>query len=242
MPADAHLAGAADLAQEHRPALPGALLWDFDGTLVDSEPSWHVAEARLLAELGGEPLTAEQTRSMVGLALIDGARALLRHAGLDEDDAPRYADVLNDYALEEMIRAGIPFRPGAAELLEEARLSGVPCGLVSMSYATILSQVVDALPAGSFGVVVGGDQVARGKPHPEPYLTAAAALGVEPRDCLVLEDSFTGTLAAQNAGMPTLGVKFEQDIEPGPRRVVVDTLEGLGLDGAAAHWAELRDA
>ncbi len=222
--------------------IPAALLWDFDGTLVDSEPSWHVAEARLLDELGGEPLTAEQTKAMVGLSLVAGAATLLRHAGLDESEAPRYADVLNDYALEEMIRAGIPFRPGAAELLEEARLAGVPCGLVSMSYATILSQVVDALPAGSFRVVVGGDQVSRGKPHPDPYLQAAAALGVEPLDCLVLEDSFTGTLAAENAGMPTLGIRFEQDILAGPRRVVVETLDGLTLDDAARHWAELRDA
>ena len=80
------------------------------------------------------------------------------------------------------------------------------------------------------------------KPSPGMLLRAAAELRVAPLDCLVIEDSFPGTLSSQNAGMPTLGVPFEQAIQPGPRRLLVPTLEGLTWAAAAALWRELRDA
>lgn len=242
MPADAHAAAPARPRDGEAGAAPAALLWDFDGTLVDSEPSWHAAESRLVAELGGPPISPEAARELVGLALTDSARALLRIAGREDLDAAQYAGVLNDYALEDMIHAGVALRPGAAALLAEARNAGIPCALVSMSFTSVLRQVVDTLPAGSFAVIVGGDQVTHGKPDPEPYLRAAAELGVAPLDCLVIEDSFPGTLSSQNAGMPTLGVPFEQAIQPGPRRLLVPTLEGLTWAAAAALWRELRDA
>lgn len=241
MPADATSA-LTPPAPDPSLTRPAALLWDFDGTLVDSEPCWHEAEDRLLAELGGEPLDDEGSAQMVGLALNDAAAALLRRAGRHGDDAAHWARVLNSYALEAMTRTGVPFRPGAAELLQQAREAGIPCALVSMSYTSVLTPVVEALPAGSFAVVIGGDQVTHGKPDPEPYLRAAAALDVAPRDCLALEDSLPGTLSAQRAGVPTLGVPFEQKISAGPRRALVPTLAGFSLAQAVALWQELRDA
>lgn len=222
-------------------ARPAALLWDFDGTLADSEPNWHHAERRLMADLGGT-LTPEENAQLVGMALVDSAAQLLRWAGRDDHEAEAYASILNDYALEDMTTRGVGFRPGAEDLLAEAHAVGVPCALVSMSYTSILEAVIANLPAGSFAVVIGGDQVRHGKPHPEPYLTAASRLGVAPLDCLVLEDSLPGTLSAENAGMPTLGVPFEQPLADGPRRRVVPTLVGLTLDRAAAHWRELAHA
>lgn len=221
---------------------PAALLWDFDGTLVDSEPSWHAAENRLLLEWGAPPLDAAANVQLVGMALVDAAALLLRHAGRDDTRVDHWAGVLNEYALAAMVRDGVPFRPGAAELLEQAREAGVPCALVSMSYRSILTPVLDTLPPGSFAVIISGDQVERGKPHPEPYLRAASALGVDPVDCLVLEDSIPGTLSAQQAGMPTLGIPFEQDLTPGPLRVVVPSLLGLSLVGASKLWREILDA
>ena len=157
---------------------PAALLWDFDGTLVDSEPSWHAAESRLVAELGGPPIDEATARSLVGLALADSARTLLRIAGREDLDADHYAEILNAYALDDMVASGVALRPGAADLLATARRVGVPCALVSMSFTSVLRQVVDTLPEGSFAVIIGGDQVTRGKPDPEPYLSAASALGV----------------------------------------------------------------
>jgi beta-phosphoglucomutase-like phosphatase (HAD superfamily) len=96
-----------------------------------------------------------------------------------------------------------------------------------MSYRVLAETVASALPAEWFSVVVPGDEVVNGKPHPEPYLAAAAALGVDPRDCVAIEDSPTGVASAEAAGVPVVAVQHLVPIPPGPGRVVVDTLEGL---------------
>lgn len=223
--------------------VPAALLWDFDGTLVDSEKSWHVAERRLMAEWGGPPLTEALQRSMVGNALIDTSRTLMAWAGrTDLHNDAHYADALNTYALEDIAEVGADFRPGARELLDAARDAGVRCALVSASFTRVLRSVVDTLPEGSFQVVVGGDSVTRGKPDPEPYLFACAELGLSARDCLALEDSIPGTTSAERAGLATLAVPFEQDLEPGPRRALIPTLAGLSLAEVGRQWQALRDA
>ena len=167
---------------------------------------------------------------------------MLAWAGRSDLDRVEYARILNDYALADMVETGVDFRPGAAELLAEVRAAGIPCALVSMSYTSILEAIIARLPDGSFDVVLGGDQVTHGKPHPEPYLTAAARLGVAPIDCLVLEDSIPGNQSAEHAGMPTLGVPFEQPLTDGSRRRVVPTLAGLTLAAASDLWRELAHA
>lgn len=220
---------------------PAAFLWDFDGTLADSEPNWHNAERRLMAELGSA-ITPEQNRQLVGSALVDSAAQLLAWAGREDLDAAEYAHILADHALADMLATRVGFRPGATELLAEVRAAGIACALVSASYTSILEAITAQLPAHSFDLVIGGDQVKNGKPHPEPYLTAASRLGVAPIDCLVLEDSVPGTLSAENAGMPTLGVPFEQPLTDGPRRRVIPTLSGLTLAAASELWRELAHA
>lgn len=113
---------------------------------------------------------------------------------------------------------------------------------MSASFTRVLRSVVDTLPEGSFQVVVGGDSVTRGKPDPEPYLFACAELGLSARDCLALEDSIPGTTSAERAGLATLAVPFEQDLEPGPRRALIPTLAGLSLAEVGRQWQALRDA
>lgn len=222
--------------------LPAAMLWDFDGTLVDSEKSWHAAEARLMREWGGGTMTPEQHHELVGNSLQDSALAIMAWTGRTGEDADHWAGVLNEYALEDMTVVGVEFRPGAREFLAAAREAGVRCALVSASWTRVLDHIVDTMPAGSFEVIVGGDQVSQGKPDPEPYLLAAEKLGLEVRDCLALEDSIPGTTSAERAGMATLGIPFEQEILPATRRRLVPTLAGFTLAEAGAIWRELRDA
>ncbi len=222
--------------------LPAALLWDFDGTLVDSEKSWHAAEARLMDEWGGGTMTPEQHHSLVGNSLRDSALAIMRLTGRTGEDPDHWAGVLNDYALEDMTVVGVEFRPGAREFLQAAREAGIRCALVSASWTRVLDHIVATMPAGSFEVVVGGDQVTHGKPDPEPYLLAARKLGLGIRDCLALEDSIPGTTSAERAGVATLGIPFEQAIRPATRRRIVPTLVGLGLAEAGGIWRDLRDA
>ena len=105
--------------------------------------------------------------------------------------------------------------------------AGVRCGLVTMSYQRFVAPILAHLPPETFRVVVTGDQVDNGKPHPEPYLTAAAALGVPPEECVAIEDSNTGAKSAEAAGCLVLVVENHVPVLDGPRRVFRDTLEGL---------------
>jgi len=129
------------------------------------------------------------------------------------------------------IREEVPWQPGAMDLLASLNAAAVPCALVTMSYERFVEPVLAALPAGSFAAVVTGDAVTVGKPHPEPYLTAASLLGVDPRDCVAIEDSNTGAKSAEAAGCTVLVVPNHVPVLDGDRRVFRDTLKGL--DAAA---------
>lgn len=111
------------------------------------------------------------------------------------------------------LRECVPWRPGALELLSDLRAAGIPRPLVTMSYRRLTDQLEAALPAGAFDAVVAGDEVARGKRYPDPYLEAAAALGVDPLDCVAIEDSEAGARAAVAAGVPTIVVS---NVKPVP--------------------------
>jgi HAD superfamily hydrolase (TIGR01509 family) len=113
------------------------------------------------------------------------------------------------------------------ELLGELAAAGTPCGLVTMSYERFVAPILAQLPPETFRVIVTGDTVEFGKPHPEPYLTAAAALGVPADRCLAIEDSNTGAKSAEQAGCLVLVVENHVPVLEGPRRVFRTTLDGL---------------
>jgi HAD superfamily hydrolase (TIGR01509 family) len=199
-----------------------------DGTLVDTEPYWMGAEYALVAEHGGT-WTAEQAHALVGNPLPVSAETLRRDGGVDLP-----VDVIVQRMLEHVVaevRRHLPWRPGAQELLEELRAEQVPCALVTMSYAVLADAVVSALPPGTFAAVVTGDRVRHGKPHPEPYLTAARLLGVAPEDCVAIEDSKAGAASAHAAGTAVVAVPHVVPVPPAPGIVVAETLEGLSPAG-----------
>jgi len=203
---------------------PAAVLWDMDGTLVDTEPYWIETEYQL-AERHGAEWTREDALGLVGNDLLDSGRYIKQRMGL-----PYSPEEIVDILLEGVIgrvQESAPWRPGARELLADLRANGVRCGLVTMSYLSFATPILRQLPAGLFDVVVTGEQVANGKPHPEPYETAAAALGLDTRDCLAIEDSGTGAQSAEAAGCTVLVVPAHVVVPEGPRRIFRDTLEGL---------------
>ena len=205
---------------------PAAVLWDMDGTLVDTEPYWIECENELVVEFGGT-WTAEDAHSIVGFDLLDAA-VQLRDRGGVALDPPEIVEKLLDGVVERIHRH-LPWRPGAPELLAECRAEGVPCALVTMSWRRFADAVVEAAPAGSFERVVTGDEVSRGKPHPEPYITAANALAVQPSECVAIEDSPTGTASALAAGCATLGVPHVVPLTPRSGLTIVDSLAGVGV-------------
>jgi len=204
------------------PALPAAVLWDMDGTLVDTEPYWIACERELVGRYGHE-WSDDDAHALVGNPLLVSAE-IMRERGRVPLPAESIVEVLLDGVVAR-VQEHVPFRPGARELLEALIAAGVPCALVTMSYRRFTDAVVAALPPGTFAVVVPGDEVTHGKPHPEPYLTAAARLGVEPGECVAIEDSPTGVASAVAAGVPTLAVEHLVTISPGPGRTIVHTLE-----------------
>jgi len=206
-----------------------------DGTLVDTEPYWIEREHELVREHGNGAWTDDHAHALVGFDLRDSARYISLHGEVDlpVDDI---VNLLLDGVIERVHRR-TPWRPGARELLAELALAGIPCALVTMSWKRFTDAVVPSLPAGSFAAVVAGDDVTHGKPHPEPYLTAAARLGVDPRRCIAIEDSPTGVRSAVAAGCTTLAVPHVVDVPDvlGAHRLT--TLAGVGVADLARFAA-----
>jgi len=205
---------------------PAAVLWDMDGTLVDTEPYWMEAEQVLVAEHGGT-WSQEDAHALIGNPLMVSAEYLRRHAGVDLEPVVIVERLLAHVV--DRVRHSIPWRPGARELLDELTERGVPCALVTMSWTSLAHAVLSRLPEGTFAAVVTGDAVQHGKPHPEPYLRAAERLGVDPRACVAIEDSIPGLTSAEAAGATTIGVPHLLPIPPAPRRVVVPSLTDVDV-------------
>jgi HAD superfamily hydrolase (TIGR01509 family) len=204
--------------------LPEAVLWDLDGTLVDTEPYWIESEFELV-KLHGGTWSREHAMNLVGNDLLESGRYIAEHSGVDLDPAEIVEELLD--RVVDRVEHEVPWRPGALELLAELGDLGVRCALVTMSYRRFVTPILAGLPEDVFEVVVTGDAVSQGKPHPEPYLRAVAALGVEPARTVAIEDSNTGARSAEQAGCAVLVVQNHVPVLPGDRRVLVDTLVGM---------------
>lgn len=207
-----------------------AVLWDFDGTLADTEPLWIEAEYELIGRLGGT-WSEEQANELVGNSLIDSGIYILNAIDRRDLDPAWVVDQLLTRVVEFLRDRPMPWRPGARELLASLREADVPCALVSASYRVLLEAAISQLPAGTFAVTVAGDEVSQGKPHPEPYEKACAELGVDARHCVVLEDSITGATSGNAAGALVVAVPNRVQIPDAPRRVQVPSM--TELDAAA---------
>ncbi len=205
---------------------PAAILWDMDGTLVDTEPYWIAAEYALVQEHGGS-WSDEHAHALVGQELMTSAAYIRRHGQV----------LLEPHAIVELLQGSVvrrmtehvPWRPGVHALLQEQAFGGVPAALVTMSWRPLADALLAALPVGTFAAAVTGDEVTRGKPDPEAYLLAATRLGLEPGDCLAIEDSRPGTASALAAGVPVLAVPHLVPLDEAPGMVVRHTLDGLDL-------------
>lgn len=208
-----------------------AVLWDLDGTIVDTEPLWMAAEHRLAAE-HGKIWTEEDALQLVGNSLIASGEYIR-----DKLEVDLSAEQIVDYLVESLagsLREHIEWRPGARELISALDALGIPQALVTMSYTAIAQPIAAVLP---FGAVVTGDAVSRPKPHPDPYLLAAERLGVDASLCLAIEDSRTGATSANAAGCDVLVVPHFVTVPEAERRVLIPTLAGMTPDDLATLFA-----
>ena len=216
-----------------------AVLWDMDGTLVDSEKLWDVSMQALYVRLGGV-LTPEVRESTVGGSSESVMAAVYSDLGLQQEPAAmaESADWLHDYT-GELFEAGLPWLPGAQELLEKLVAAGVPLALVTNTRRDLTERALNSIGRHYFSVTVCGDEVVHPKPAPDPYRRAAELLGFTSSQCLAIEDSITGTAAAEAAGCPVVVVPNDVDVPGGPHRRHVSSLSELDVDDLRGIFASL---
>lgn len=216
-----------------------AVLWDMDGTIIDSEPQWLHAELAML-EKYEIPMTQQIHDRLVGSGLWNAAE-FFRQLGVDMTADEIVAEWVASVA-EQMKHDAPQWRPGARELLESLRQRSIPCALVTMSVRSLADEVIALLPAGTFRAVVTGDEVEHEKPHPQPYLLGAAALGVPIERCIALEDSPAGLGSASSAGAVAIGIPNLLPLDATPAHHLLPTLDGVDADALQALFSRMRGA
>ncbi len=217
-----------------------AVLFDMDGTLVDSEKVWSVALQELATRLGGRLSDSARAR-MVGTNMSESMTILHVDVGrtdLDPDSSVAWLES----RMGELFAAGLVWKPGAQELLAAVSAAGIPAALVTATRRRLVETALETIGRRYFAAVVCGDDITETKPHPGPYRTAAALLGVAPAHCVAIEDSPTGLASATAAGCVVLGVPSEVDLSGTPGVTLTDSLttvtvpylRRLAADGAVA--------
>ncbi|MBG0833002.1 HAD family phosphatase [Planomonospora sp. ID67723] len=213
-----------------------AVLFDMDGLLVDSEKIWFQVETEVMERLGGDWSPADQEH-LVGGSMPSTVAYMLRVSG-----AAAAPEDVEAWLLAGMIRRlseGVEMMPGAAELLAAVREAGLPTALVTSSARVIADACLDgAIGRHHFDQVVTCEDVARTKPDPEPYLTAARLLGADPVRCVALEDSPNGVTAATAAGCRVVAVPSVLPVPHAPGRLIVTSLREIGVETLRELFAQ----
>ena len=209
---------------QHR-AFPLAVLFDHDGTLVNSEPQWAVAKRAVAARYGVDWSTDDDLATL-GRTVPTSARLMVERGA--ENSVEDITAELGQ-AVAASLTGEVPFLPGMRELLTELAEAGIP-GAVVTNALTVVAESTAAGAPGVLQVVVSQEDVEHAKPHPEPYLLAARRLGVDPLRCVAVEDSRTGAASAAAAGMPVVVVPGELPVDPEPGFVLVDAHTDVTLD------------
>ena len=180
-----------------------AVCFDVDGLLVDSEPLHFEAERRVLKRHGVE-FNTEAKAEFVGVALVDVAKSLTKRYGLPSAEQ---FHVERTRVFDDLIDAQLKLHRGVADLLQHLSMRNIPCAVVSSGERTYIRKVVERFSLEcQFRAIVTFDDVTKHKPAAEPYLRAAAQLGLPPWDCVGFEDSLAGVASVKAAGMYCVAV------------------------------------
>ena len=202
---------------------PAAVLFDMDGTLVDSEKVWDVALNELAVREAGRHLSAVARREMIGSSMVTSMRIMREDLALDHEPD-------SDWLIErvfELFAQGLIWRPGALELLRAVREQGLPTALVTSTGRKLVEVALETLGRENFDVIVCGDEVAVPKPDTTPYRLAAELLEVPVEQCVAIEDSPTGMASAVASGAAVLAVPSELELPPTDGVHLRDSLVGV---------------
>jgi HAD superfamily hydrolase (TIGR01509 family) len=218
-------------------AQPAAVLFDMDGTLIDSEHYWLTSELEL-AKATGALWTEQDGIELIGMSLYDSTEVIKRKLGLEEETGA-IIERLTDSVVSQL-KGEIPWRPGAHELLTELRQRGIKTALVTMSMRRMAVAVAERAGEDAFDIIVAGDDVVNGKPHPEAYLLAAKLLGVDIEHCIAFEDSISGLHSAEASGAIAIGVPNIVQLADKPGRIIWPTLQGVSTDDLIDFYRKQR--
>ena len=185
----------------------GAVLFDLDGTLVDSAPDLGAAADKLRVERGLPSLPLEQYRPLAGA----GARGMLSGAFGITPEHPDFLELRDAFFAnyEACILERTDVFPGIAQMIAQIEERGLPWGIVTNKATRFTQPLVQAMELlRGAGAVVSGDTTPHSKPHPEPLLEAARRLGVEPRSCIYVGDDERDIVAGEAAGMKTVAAVY----------------------------------
>jgi HAD superfamily hydrolase (TIGR01509 family) len=207
-----------------------AVLWDMDGTLINSEPLWIEQERAMMNEFG-VTWSDEDALHCVGgpMARVDAFMRSKLPAVLQDRFKP--LELTNSLLarMEERFARGIEFAPGAQRLMNQMRIHSIPLALVSASSRPLVNAALVSIGEENFTVTISDNDVTHSKPHPEGYLLAAQKLSVAIENCLVIEDSITGITAAIDSGAYVLGLPHFSALPKGPKVIHIESLEGVTL-------------
>ena len=213
--------------------MPDAVLFDMDGTLVDSEHLWLTGERLVMQELGAQWTNADQEHCLGGP--IERAVDYMLEKAQTHQSHQQVLDRLLVVMGELYRSTPLQWQPGARTLLLEVLDANIPTALVTASWRRIIDVVEESINSDlgrqAFSFTVGGDEVNQTKPNPEPYSTAARALGCHPSQCLALEDSPPGAMSALSAGCKVIAIPHITEIRERPGLVNVASLKGMDLAG-----------
>lgn len=188
---------------------PAAILFDHDGTLVDTEPVWAAAKVALTAEFGGT-WTEQDTLDCLGLSM-QFTLDRLRERGVDLPNE-EINNLLVAKVHDALAHQPVEFLPGIERFLAEVREAQIPAAVVTNATTSVARRTANAAPEGTFSVIIGNDETTHPKPDPQPYLLAAERLGVDPTQCVAIEDSPSGVRSATAAGMRVIVVPGELEV------------------------------
>jgi len=224
-PTTASVLGAREIA--HQATDLAGVLFDMDGTLVDSERLWSVAMDRVAGDLGGAMSPAARART-VGQSVPFAVGIMLEDIGAAESVESTVELLLA--ITGEIFAAELLWQPGAEELIDAIRAAGLKTALVTNSPRSLVDVALDMLGNHRFDVIICGHEVVRGKPDPYPYLRATELLGLTADAVLAVEDSPSGTQAAVDAQIPVLVVPSVVAVPEGPGRIFASSLLGATVE------------
>ena len=217
-----------------------AVIFDMDGVLIDSEPLWKIAEIEGFGKVGLD-LTHTDCEETVGLRIDQVVKMWHNKVGWTNKSLKEVEDDIVDVLIREIRKNGKALE-GVYESLELIASADLKIGLATSSANRILEVVLEELKINQyFNAVHSAESETHGKPHPAVFLTAAEKLKVDPADCLVIEDSLNGVIAAKAARMKVIAVPekshaYDQKLELAD--MILPSLSAFDLNSSHNLWSD----